>query len=154
MNRTIGTLLGAGLLAGALSLTGGSIAGAAHDGDLQTRLKGEAEVPGPGDPDATGLGFITFDEGKDTICYLVSWKRMQKATAAHIHEGSKTEAGPVVVTLFGEDADIRRRAADGCVVVSHSLWQAIQDNPEDYYINVHNKQYPKGAIRGQLQDDQ
>ena len=125
---------------------------AAHDGDLQTRMTGE-KVVGRGDPDAWALGFITFDEGENTICYLVSWRKMQRPSAAHIHRGDRGEVGEVVVKLFGSDATIKRRSADGCVVVSHALWRDIQENPDDYYIDVHNDRHPEGAVRGQLRDD-
>lgn len=125
---------------------------AAHDGDLQTRMTGN-QVVGKGDPDAWALGFITFDEGKNTICFLVSWRNMQRATTAHLHRGALGEVGPVVVKLFGRDETIKRRSAEGCVVVSHALWRDIQDHPNNYYIDAHNGQYPKGAVRGQLHDD-
>lgn len=125
---------------------------AAHDGDLQTTMTGE-QVVGKGDPDAWALGFITFDEGKNTICYLVSWRKMQRPTATHIHRGARGEVGPIVVKLFGRGEAIKRRSADGCVVVSHAMWQDIQDHPDDYYIDAHNGHYPEGAVRGHFHND-
>ena len=31
-----------------------------------------------------------------------------------------------------------------------ALAQEILSSPEDYYVNVHNAEYPGGALRGQL----
>lgn len=40
----------------------------------------------------------------------------------------------------------------GCVDdVSDTLIDKIADEPEDYYVNIHNEKYPDGAIRGQLE---
>jgi len=38
----------------------------------------------------------------------------------------------------------------GCVPASTTLIGAIAANPSGYYVNIHNKQYPGGAVRAQL----
>jgi CHRD domain len=38
-----------------------------------TTLTGAAEVPGPGDPDASGTAFITLNQGQGEICFELSW---------------------------------------------------------------------------------
>jgi hypothetical protein len=68
------------------------------------------------------------------------------ATAAHIHEGSSTEAGPVVVTLTAPT----RGSSNGCVAIERELAQRILRSPTNFYVNVHNEPFPKGAVRGQL----
>jgi hypothetical protein len=35
--------------------------------------------------------------------------------------------------------------------LDNSLLRQIQKRPGDFYVNVHNSQFPGGAIRGQLQ---
>ena len=56
--------------------------------------------------------------------------------------------GPVVVTLFeGADED---GFLSGCVSADPAVLAAIQRHPWDYYLNVHNVEYPAGAVRGQL----
>jgi hypothetical protein len=40
-----------------------------------------------------------------------------------------------------------------CVDISSSLSEALREHPGRYYINVHNKPFPDGAIRGQLERD-
>jgi hypothetical protein len=69
------------------------------------------------------------------------------ATAAHIHVGATGVAGPVVVALSAPDASGH---ASGCATADHDLIKAIRQNPESYYVNVHNTDYPAGAVRGQL----
>ncbi|MBI2861424.1 MAG: CHRD domain-containing protein, partial [Chloroflexi bacterium] len=39
----------------------------------------------------------------------------------------------------------------GCAEgVDPALIQAIITSPENYYVNVHNAEFPAGAVRGQL----
>jgi hypothetical protein len=42
-------------------------------------------------------------------------------------------------------------SSSGCTEnVDPALIQAIIDSPERYYVNVHNAEFPGGAVRGQL----
>ncbi len=111
---------------------------------LQTELSGEAEVPGPGDPDGSGSATIIVIP-PDTICYVLTAEGIQPATAAHIHEGPPGVAGPIVQGL----APPTYGASGGCVE-NPELVSNLQENPDAYYVNVHNAEYPAGAIRGQL----
>jgi CHRD domain len=38
----------------------------------------------------------------------------------------------------------------GCTTIVDDLAAAISADPEDFYVNVHNAEFPAGAIRGQL----
>ena len=40
--------------------------------------------------------------------------------------------------------------SSGCASASGELIKAIFQNPANYYVNVHNAEYPGGALRGQL----
>lgn len=43
-------------------------------------------------------------------------------------------------------------AASGCRAgVDRALLEDILQNPNDYYVNVHNATYQPGAVRGQLE---
>jgi hypothetical protein len=41
-------------------------------------------------------------------------------------------------------------SSSGCAEVSRELALAILKSPSDYYVNVHNAEFPAGALRGQL----
>lgn len=114
---------------------------------LQTAMTGAAEVPGPGDTDGTGSAQITVNSGQNKVCYKLSVADIATATMAHIHEGAPTVAGPVKVTLGKPGAN---GMSSGCVTVARALAMDIAKRPADFYVNVHNAEFPGGAIRGQL----
>jgi hypothetical protein len=113
-----------------------------------TTLTGAAEVPGPGDPDGSGTATITINRGTGEICWDISVTGITlPATAAHIHEAPVGVAGPVDVTLSAPDATGH---ASGCTTVSREHAKEIAKDPAEYYVNVHNVDFPAGALRGQL----
>jgi len=113
---------------------------------LTTVMTGAQEVPGPGDPDGRGTATIVLLPDGRTLCYLLTAVGIEPATAAHIHQGAPTEAGPVVVPLSPPTSGV----SSGCTTIDPALHEAIRTNPSAYYVNVHNMPYPAGAIRGQL----
>jgi hypothetical protein len=113
-----------------------------------TTLSGAEEVPGPGDPDGTGTASVTVKPGIAGVCYTLEVAGIEPATAAHVHFGEAGEAGPIVVTLEApSDGD-----SGGCAPASRRLVAQIFAHPERYYVNVHNAEFPAGALRGQLGD--
>ena len=116
-----------------------------------TTLTGAAEVPGPGDPDASGTAFITLNQGQGEVCFDLSWALIDgTVNATHIHVGAAGVEGPAVVTLFA-GAFAGTDSASGCVSgVSEELIKAIRQDPENYYVNLHSDVFPAGAVRGQL----
>ncbi len=121
--------------------------------ELVARLNGDKEVPGPGDPNGKGRALVFPNVKKRRVCFDLSWKRIQGPLQAHIHRGGPNVAGPVKVTLFAVDDPLTgpSGAVDGCVEqVKRKLVRKIKNNPKKYYVNVHNENYPDGAIRGQL----
>ena len=128
---------------------------AAKDGSITftTTLTGEAEVnaqgvPNQGDLDGTGTATIRINYGQGTLCWEIRVAGITlPATAAHIHDAPVGVAGPVFVGL---SAPGTKGFASGCAVVSRDNLKAIIDHPEEYYVNVHNSDFPPGALRGQL----
>ena len=113
-----------------------------------TTLTGAAEVPGPGDPDGSGTATITINRGTGEICWSITVTGITlPATAAHIHEAPAGVAGPVDVTLSPPDAT---GTSSGCTTVSREHAKEIAKDPAEYYVNVHNADFPAGAMRGQL----
>jgi hypothetical protein len=126
-------------------------AGAPGGTPFRVPLSGAAERPDPGDPDATGKALVTVDSATNRVCWTVTVRNVDlPLTAAHIHVGDATVAGPPVIFLIhaGEtDAD---GAFSDCATVDPSLAFALLETPENYYVNVHNAPFPGGAARGQL----
>jgi hypothetical protein len=110
-------------------------------------LAGENETPA-GDPVATGAATVRVRSGRARICYsLVARDLSGRAVAAHIHRGAAGTAGPVVIPLKTPNAS---GTASGCAKTSKALVRAILRRPSRYYVNVHTREFPGGAIRGQL----
>jgi hypothetical protein len=118
---------------------------------FSTQLTGEAERPNPGDLNAVGHATILIKPATDTICWSVSWARVDgTVVASHIHGLATTEqAAGVLVPLFVGASFDSQGNNHGCVVDSDA--GAIAANPAMYYVNVHSTPlFGAGAIRGQL----
>ena len=136
-----------------LSSAGG--AGAAHGGALTTgTFDGRSEVASDatnrkivGDPNGRGEAYV-FSTGGGVICYVLETDKIAPATAAHIHEAAAGSNGPVVVTLSAPT----NGSSAGCIDTGDAdLAAAITlVEPSNYYVNVHNADYPGGAVRAQL----
>lgn len=123
------------------------IVGADNGGrPFTTTLTGAAEVPGPGDPDGAGTASLSLNPGQGEVCYELSVSGIAPAVAAHVHVGPAGLAGPVVIPL----AAPTEGSSSACASASRELVLAIIQNPQNYYVNVHNAEYPAGALRGQL----
>jgi hypothetical protein len=114
---------------------------------LTAMLTGAKEVPGPGDPDGSGMAILYLNQGQGTITYELTVSGIDPATAAHIHIGGPTVAGGVVLPL---EAPTDGSSTGVLTDVDPELIKAIRKNPGAYYVNVHNATYPRGAVRGQL----
>lgn len=138
----------AAIVATALLAMGVSASSPNSGKSLKVDMTGGAERPGPGDPDGSGTARINVHHSKNRICYELKVEDIAPATASHIHKASRDAAGPVVVTLIAPTSG----RSSGCVDVSKALARDIHRNGEDYYVNVHNGEFPPGAVRGQLDD--
>src|SRR5690349_24434193 len=85
-------------------------------------LSGASEVPGPGDPDGSGIAVVTING--TTINYSVLVQGIGVATAAHIHRGAAGISGPVVV-----DFNAGTLANGSVSGVSQALIDEILANP-------------------------
>jgi hypothetical protein len=107
---------------------------------------GQEVAPAVGDPDGVGVAAITLNQGLGRICFAIRVFRIDTVTLAHIHAGPAGVNGPVVV-----DFDPVRNGLVNCVYgIDKDLIKAIRQNPDQYYVNVHTVNHPRGAVRGQL----
>ena len=113
---------------------------------LTIRLTGAAEVPGPGDPDGTGTARLTLNPGKNQVCYELTVDKIAAANGAHIHAGALDKAGPPIVTLTPP----ANGSSKECAPLDQEKIMDIIKNPGNYYVNIHNAEFPNGALRGQL----
>lgn len=138
-----GALLGGVLAAGALGA----------NTTLVADLKGNKEVPGPGDPNGKATAEVTLKPKRKRVCFEIEFKRIEAPAAGHIHKGGKSVAGPVKVTLF-ERPNGASSPVEGCAKnVKRKLIRRIRRHPGGWYVNLHNAEFPDGAIRGQLKKE-
>jgi hypothetical protein len=96
--------------------------------------------------DAHGTITVVVDPPKGTACYIMNVSGLDNVTAAHIHTGAAGQTGGPVVTLEAPEGG----TSGGCAQVTPEVSAALLANPGGYYVNVHTRQFPSGAIRGQL----
>ena len=145
MVRTFATLRLGGLAANLLlsgMLVGSALAQGTTPRDLSATLSG----PGNGN----GVASVTLNPDTGTVCYSMVYNLAPPATAAHIHRGEAGTNGPIVVPFF-TSTPAASDSPSGCTQgVDAGLIQEIMANPTGFYVNVHNADFPGGALRGQL----
>jgi len=111
--------------------------------ELGAKLLGKNEVP-KGSPTAHGVVNLTLNASKGTVCWTFTGVTGITPLVSHIHKAPTGKAGPVVVPLGAA------YKPKGCTTAPKTLVGAIETHPNSYYVNIHTKRYPEGAIRGQL----
>lgn len=110
------------------------------------KMTGPAEVPA-GAPKGSATAVIKILGKTDHVCW--SFRKVSGVSTpllyAHIHKGAKGTSGNIVAPLPGSSYK-----ASGCVSAAGALLKAIEADPHGYYVNIHSKKYPAGAIRAQL----
>jgi CHRD domain len=110
------------------------------------KMTGAAETPA-GAPGGTAKAVVTLSTKTGKVCWtFTSLSGVSAPTAAHIHLGGAGTAGNIVLPLSTGTTFLTK----GCVPASATLIGAIAANPHGYYVNIHNMQYPGGAVRAQL----
>jgi hypothetical protein len=133
-------------------------AGADTEVKLTTTLTAVDPVTGAvtGDPDGSGKAEFTFDTEQGTVCYEIEVKGIAQPVepgpgvgSAHLHV---LATGDIAVNLqadFQPDNSDEFKAS-GCVQVNSALLQDILENPDQFYVNIHNADFPGGALAGLL----
>ncbi len=101
-----------------------------------------------GDPDGTGSGVFTINTQSGEMCYTLAVSEIAlPASGAHIHTGAAGVNGPILINLNAPNAAGR---SSGCLILGQDVLSALINNPAAYYLNIHNSEFPAGAVRGQL----
>lgn len=119
------------------------------------RLDGAQETQAA---DTDGRGTFGYVGAEDTLCYILTARKIEPAAMAHIHTGAAGVAGPIAINLeaptdglsFGCIETVPDDTPNTPAVLLQSELDAIIANPAGFYVNVHNTPFPAGAIRGQL----
>ena len=122
----------------------------ADDARLYAVMTGDAERPGPGDPDGIGRSVITINDARNEICVALQFANVTTPTSGfHIHLAPAGSPGPIVVPFSNPTTN---QFYECKIVENEALLDDIAANPGQYYINLHTLPgFGPGAIRGQLQ---
>ncbi|GAA0615306.1 hypothetical protein GCM10010174_36340 [Kutzneria viridogrisea] len=113
---------------------------------------GDQELAG-GDPD--GGATAQFDAEGGAVRYSLTWSGVGQPTKGHIHKGGPGVDGDVVVDLFAAPNGLPGSItglAGSVTGVPEAIAHGIENSPARYYVNLHNAEFPGGAVRGQLYD--
>jgi hypothetical protein len=154
----MGKLLRFAALALVMLLVSAIPAGATSEFKFNITLDALDPVTGQvtGDPDGRGTAEFIFDTDQGTICYELEVEGIAEPVepapglgSAHIHLVATGGIAVDLETDFEPDKSDEFKAS-GCVEVDSALLQAILENPDQYYLNIHNAEFPGGALSGLL----
>jgi len=111
-------------------------------------LTGANEAPSVADPDGLGIGLFTLDPSTGTVTANFCVFNINPPVASHIHRGGSNFAGGIVIPF--NFPFVNGCSSGSTTGVATSLMSEIIANPAGFYANVHNADFPGGAIRGQL----
>ena len=105
-----------------------------------------ATKPSPRAQAGSAAAIITITAAKDEICWTITHLAgVPDPSFAYIQRGRAGDTGPVVVPLG------TRYQPSGCVTgVAPGLLTSFEARPSGYYLAIHDRAHPFGAIRGQL----
>ncbi|MGZ4332012.1 MAG: CHRD domain-containing protein [Solirubrobacteraceae bacterium] len=111
----------------------------------RVRLTGAAETP-RGPAHGVGAAIIAF-HGDLSVCWRFAHLHgFTQAISAHIQVGINGRTGQVVIALSPGP----RLHHQGCVPLSPAVSRRIWAQPHGYFVSIRSKQFPEGAVRGQL----
>jgi len=128
-------------LIGGWLLLFGSLSANAAIIEFQVNLNGGQQVGG-GDVDGSGIGSLFIDD----VALTIDWSFeviniVMPLTGAHIHAAPAGSNGSILVDFDSQLVGTGLFDADLAAVLA---------NPTNFYVNLHNSEFPGGAIRGQL----
>jgi hypothetical protein len=135
-------LISVGLLP--LAWTASAFAAAAS---FDVALSGANSVP-PVQTDGKGTAHLTYDPASRVVTWSITYSGLASTvTMAHFHDAPTGQNGPVAIWLCEKGAPVNNPIT-GKVTLTPA--QAQEFTAGNWYINVHTKDHPAGAIRGQV----
>jgi hypothetical protein len=113
-------------------------------------MDGAQEVPVLGDPDGRATGFLGV--ARHRLDFAFTWTGISPPTAGHLHPGKPGAANPLAVELFASAGGLPPSllGVAGETEATPAVTKAVNKNPQNFYLNLHNAEFAKGAVRGQL----
>jgi hypothetical protein len=111
-----------------------------------------------GDTDGSGTAELTLNLGAQTVCYDITVTDIGVPTEpaagignAHIHSHPGGGIAVDLETKFSAvEGAVDTYQASDCVTAPRQVLLDIMLNPEQYYVNVHTVDNPRGAVQGDL----
>ena len=125
------------------------------------KLSGANEVPSITSA-ASGMAAFDLNAAGTQMKYTLNVTNINHVIAAHIHMGSSTANGPIVVNLFipskatGKvDGTLAQSSINSTSLIGPLKGKQMTDlvkliNGGQAYVNVHTTQNPPGEVRGQI----
>ena len=139
-NKTGRRLLAA--LGGASMLLGVGTTGTAAARELRAVLNGDNLTPA-GDTDGWGRVAINIDGTLNRLCADIEVRSLGEVTEVAIRRAG--DDGPVVALQAPDDND-----SNDCDSIGDELADQIQSNPSGFYVLVKTRDFPEGAVRGDI----
>jgi hypothetical protein len=151
--------IGAVVLASAITLaffSSDSLLSVAKADELFAVMVGGNQIPiGSGSVNGRGSASV-MSAGNGKLCFAALVVNIDHPVEFHIHTGVAGQNGPDIIQFVFPGGPIQfppgnPTTASGCISgVPTATIKSILQSPRKFYINVHTKQFPEGAIRGQL----
>ncbi|MFD8013576.1 CHRD domain-containing protein [Streptomyces sp. NPDC058955] len=123
-------------------------------GRLRALADGGQEVPAgapdrAGDPDGHSTTFL--HPRTDRVDYSLVWVNTGPPLSGHVHEGALGENGALRLPLFVSPVPKNIFGISGSVSAPDASFLArLKEGPTGFYANLPTREFPEGAVRGQL----
>jgi hypothetical protein len=117
--------------------------------DVVVELTADAVTPDGGDEGASGTATISFDDQAKKICAEVEVEGVEELGPVHLSRAPEGEEGPIVAEL--SDPTAKDRSKRFCAATQPAaVFDEVLDDPSGFYVVVRSRDFPLGALRGQL----
>jgi hypothetical protein len=141
MSRRV-VLIGAGLLPFAWSAPT-----LAASTSFKVALSGAKEVPAV-DTSGKGIAALSYDPATRVVTWSITYAGLgSPVTMAHFHQGAPGQNGPVQVWLTKKGAPVTSPITGSATLTADQAQQFLAGG---WYVNLHTKDHPAGAIRGEV----